>query len=307
MEENEAEVRGEEEIHKTLGNRMKEYEQVTSLVLDPTRPFIMRLDGHRFSKFTAKFKKPHDERIKIAMEGTTRDLFVEFGPTAAFTCSDEITLVFPAAVPREGEELSEPKTEEEKKKLERRKGLDPISLLPNAGKIQKLVSLTAGYASTCFNIHLKACTYDPVTEPDLVQHLDKARPYFDSRVFNVPSNAEVFNNVFWRASHDFRRNSIAGLAQAHFPHKALQGLNTAQMLAKLKEEKNIEWDDCPDWYKWGIYVKKESYMLETDTPKGEKVTVKRHRVVSSSFPIPSFDQVHVQYLLCKHLDSTETK
>ena len=53
--------------------------------------------------------------------------------------SDEITLVFPAARPKAGEEIEEATTEEEKKKLERRKELDPQSLLPYSGRLQKVI------------------------------------------------------------------------------------------------------------------------------------------------------------------------
>jgi len=90
------------------------------------------------------------------MIATATDLMVEFGASAAFTCrlvsllrklyhfslcvSDEITLIFPAAVPKEGQEVEEPATEEEKKKLERRRELDPQTLIMYGGRIQKVLS-----------------------------------------------------------------------------------------------------------------------------------------------------------------------
>jgi len=45
-----------------LGTRMKEYEAVTNIKIDPTKPYIIRLDGHKFSSFTGPFKKPADIR-----------------------------------------------------------------------------------------------------------------------------------------------------------------------------------------------------------------------------------------------------
>jgi len=64
-------------------------------------------------------------------------------------------------------------------------------------------------------------------------------------------------------------NSIAGLAQHHLPKKSLHGQNTGQMLERLKAEKNINWDDCPNWYKWGSFIKKDCFLLETETPQKE--------------------------------------
>lgn len=45
-----------------LAVRMKAYEHSTEDKLDRTKPFLMRLDGHCFSKFTKQFQKPYDVR-----------------------------------------------------------------------------------------------------------------------------------------------------------------------------------------------------------------------------------------------------
>lgn len=76
------------------------------------------------------------------------------------------------------------------------------------------------------------------------------------------------------------------------------------MLERLKQEKEIDWNDCPDWYKWGTYIKKEAYLLDAETPQKEKVTVKRHRTTTRSFPLPTFTVEHMKFLLCKFLDET---
>jgi len=59
---------------------------------------------------------------------TAKELLKHFNPVAVFTCSDEITLVFPATVPQPGEEI-EP--------VEPKKG-DPQNDMPFGGKIQKV-------------------------------------------------------------------------------------------------------------------------------------------------------------------------
>ena len=79
------------------------------------------------------------------------------------------------------------------------------------------------------------------------------------------------------------------------------------MLERLKTEKNIDWNDCPNWYKWGTFIKKETFTLETETPKGEKVTARRHRTAFRSFPLTGFSEENVKFLLCKYIDSEEPK
>jgi tRNA(His) guanylyltransferase len=122
-----------------------------------------------------------------------------------------------------------------------------------------------------------------------------------------PSCIPLKNNVYWRARYDYRRNSIAGLAQHHFAHRDLQGLNTTQQLAKLLNEKGIDWNDCPEWYKFGTLVKRESYILQTTTPKGEAVEAIRTRIMSMPFQLDTFNGENVRTLLCKTLKPDEVK
>ncbi|KAL6070841.1 Thg1 domain-containing protein [Balamuthia mandrillaris] len=290
---------------KNLGDRMKEHEKMVSSTgrIDPSTPYVIRLDGHKFSKFTKAFKRPYDERIHIAMIETAKELLTTFNPRVVYTCSDEITMVFTAVNPKEGEEIEG--DDQDPRKLEQRKER-PFNFLLHSGKIQKIVSLTAAFASSCFAYHLRSLSYDPVTEADLLNHVQNSRPHFDSRVHNVPNNAEAYNNVYWRASYDFKRNSIAGLAQHYFSHKELQGLNTTQMLEKLEKEKQIDWNDCPDWYKWGAYVKKGSYHHVGKDRNGQEVMVVRHCPVVVKKPTEKLDETNIKFLLCKCLTPEET-
>lgn len=72
---------------------------------------------------------------------------------------------------------------------------------------------------------------------------------------------------------DYRRNSIAGLAQKNFSTKALHGLHGGQMIEKLIKEKNIDWNEMPGWYKWGAFVKLQKYetLVWVKGRKGEGV------------------------------------
>jgi len=286
---------------EALGDRMKAYERSTAgLRLDPTKPWIVRLDGHKFSRFTRFFTRPYDTRIHIAMVETAKSLLKDFNPVAVFTCSDEITLVFPAEVPQEGEQIEPVEPTKSKKS-------NPQNDMPFGGKVLKICTLMAGFASAQFNYHLKSLAYDAESESKLAAHVHTSLPYFDARAHNVPSNAEAFNNVFWRACYDYRRNSISGLAQHHFIHSELQGLNTAQLLAKLKQEKGVDWNECPEWYKFGTLIKREQFIHNATTPKGEAVEAIRTRVISMPFTLATFSAENIHTLLCKALASPEVQ
>jgi len=154
---------------------MKTYEAQFTSKLDPTKPFIIRLDGHKFSSYTRPFKKPFDERISIVMTETTKDLLNVFNPTTAFTCSDEITLLFPSMPILNTEDIEEnletPNEEDEikqdTKETKERKKEEPTIMF--SGKISKLISLTAGYASARFNRHMAKQIFDQTTEKKIIR------------------------------------------------------------------------------------------------------------------------------------------
>ena len=77
-----------------LGDRMKQYEQVTQVRLIRRMPVILRLDGKSFHRFTRGFKKPFDPVMLTAMQNTMQELCnrVE-GCVLGYTQSDEISLV----------------------------------------------------------------------------------------------------------------------------------------------------------------------------------------------------------------------
>ena len=121
----------EEEQPETLADLIKGLEAATDTKLNPDLPYVVRLDGHGFSKFTRGFKRPVDERITYAMTMTAQDLLMEFNAVLAYTQSDEISLVFPA--------------------VDRERKQTPLY----SGRIQKIVSLAASFAATRFNFHLR--------------------------------------------------------------------------------------------------------------------------------------------------------
>lgn len=93
-------------VHEEVGERMKRYEGVfTSVTIDPSKPFVMRMDGHAFSKFTKPLKtngKAYDWNLHAAFYETTKRLMKEFGAVTGYTHSDEISLLFYPSLAKDG-------------------------------------------------------------------------------------------------------------------------------------------------------------------------------------------------------------
>ena len=75
--------------------RMKAYEAVTnSDKLVPNMPYIIRVDGHKFSKLLHDVEKPFDELITKVMCKTAQCMTMDIPDfKIAYTQSDEITII----------------------------------------------------------------------------------------------------------------------------------------------------------------------------------------------------------------------
>ncbi len=216
----------------SMDTRMKQYERETPQKLPPNVPYAIRIDGKNFSRFTYEFKKPADSRIRDALVVATKELMEFFHATTAYTCSDEITLIFPLVpVIEDGEEKWVQKH------------------LDYSGRRQKLESLAASVATLGFYRALMKLLVESEREG-----VDRKSPHFDARVIMFPTNVELVNNVMWRV-RDFRKNSISALADVHFSPKSLLGLTSSQRIDILRTEKNINWSEQPRWTRLGIFVK----------------------------------------------------
>ncbi|KAJ7761948.1 tRNAHis guanylyltransferase-domain-containing protein [Mycena maculata] len=235
-----------------LGERMKRYEAVTDQVLPCNQPALIRVDGHGFSKFTNGFEKPFDVRIHDAMVQMATDLLAYFPDASlAYTQSDELTLVFPS-------------------------GCSAFN-----GRVGKLASLAAGYASVRFNHHLVGAP----AEKQGIAH-------FDGRAFAVPNVEEVLNNLIWRAKIDCRRNSISAFGRSFYSTKELHGLTSDAIVQKVLEEKNVDfWTSTPQWARNGTTVKREQYEgTGIDGKTGEEVRTTRTRMRAEDIPWWEFNQ-----------------
>lgn len=266
---------------KTLGDRMKNYEKIGFLTLNPAQPYIARIDGHKFSTFTRGFKKPWDNLLHEAMISTTMDLVNHFKARTGYTQSDEISLVFVPTYDEKNYEYS------------------PIMY---KGRVIKLVSLMAGYASSRFNYHLHQnlitllnkeennnteTSYSQSVMDRIMNHM----AYFDARIFNVPSDIEVFNYLYWRSKYDCGRNSISTLAQTKFSARMLHKKNSAEKLAMLQSI-GINYEEYSIKFRLGTFTKREKVNIKMPNPinPSEEIEVIRTRDRSFNLDISQHDR-----------------
>ena len=233
----------------SLGDEMKAYEDesASAASVDITRPVVVRLDGHCFSTFTRGFERPYDLRIHRAMVNTATDLVERFGAVTAYTESDEISLLFPSHT-----------------------GEAP-SPLPFSGRVQKIASVFAGFASARFNLHMRSQPFDVTQAQQALLHarVEACEAHFDARIFTLPSLDRVCAYLQWRAVHDCRRNSISMLAQAHFTHHELHGVSAKECLSKL-EAIGVNWAETPPFFRYGTFIKKEEYTKAAYDPRTQQ-------------------------------------
>jgi len=190
-----------------IGDRIKQAEVAT----DPPRitgetAYAIRLDGHKFSNFTRGMKKPFDERLCRMMVGTTLDLMTEYNDViTAYTESDEITLIF-------------------------RKNPSEKACPVYGGRVQKMASLTAAYATARFIRHMQKEDFTDIP------NFENRTPYFDSRVIRCKSNEMAADCLWWRHRYDTFRNGVSSLCQSTYAKSSLHGVSTKGLLDRLQED-----------------------------------------------------------------------
>lgn len=204
----------------SIGDRMKDYENVTRNYLYRRMPVVIRLDGKAFHTFTRGLKKPYDVGMVDTMNEVTKFLLDEIqGAEIGYTQSDEISIFI-----------------RDYTKFESESWFD--------NNIQKMVSVAASMASAKFN-NIWGTSYAEITAKSPLK-----LAFFDARVFNLPKE-DVINYFIWR-QQDAMRNSVQSLGQENLSHKLMQGLKNIQVqeeLAKLSPP--VYWEDCPDYFKYG--------------------------------------------------------
>jgi tRNA(His) 5'-end guanylyltransferase len=198
------------------------------------------------------FKTPFDKRFSAAMALAAANTMLEFGARSVEVHSDEASFFFDACT-------------------------DKQTTLYN-GKVQKLASLVASCFAVQFNKHLETLGVKI-----------GVLAYFDGRVFELDDVGEY---VDWRTQFDCRRNSVSMLGRAHLGHAAMQGLNSSQIVDKLREDKGVVWADLQPYLRQGAIIKRQRYTVKaTNRKTGEPVTVLRSQPVARSIDVNAFDGV----------------
>lgn len=142
----------------SLGDRMKQYEDVSRTYLTRGLPVIIRVDGRHFHSYLKGALKPFDTSFMCAMELVAQDLCKEIqGAVFAYGQSDEVSVLI--------EDYSTIRTQ------------------PWFGKnLQKMVSVAASVATASMHASRGSA----------------GLPMFDARAFVLPNDVEVANYFIWR-------------------------------------------------------------------------------------------------------------
>lgn len=210
---------------EAMGDRHKAFEaRETMHRLMPGLPVLVRLDGRAFHTFTRGLARPYDERLSRAMIETTKYLVDHTHASVGYTQSDEISLAFP--------------------------NTDPDNQVMFDGRVQKLCSVLAAMATAKFNQQILA------NIPEKAHLL----PLFDARVYQYPTLDLAAESFVWRET-DATRNSLTMAAHAYYSHKELHKAGYARKHEML-HAKGLNWNDYPDFFKKGTYVRRESTLKE---------------------------------------------
>lgn len=223
-----------------LGERMKEYENVSRIYL-PRRTYIMcRVDGRAFHTWTKGLDKPFDVGFIEDMNTTAAYLCQNIsGAKFAYVQSDEISILITDFDSNETQPWFE-------------------------NNLQKMASVTASMATAKFNqLRLKRLK-NGVFANEIDEHPTLA--VFDSRFWQIPSKIEVENYMIFR-QQDATRNSISSVAQSLYSHKELHGVSS-DAKQELIFQKGINWNDYPSRMKRGGFIEKVGELWIK--PKGSK-------------------------------------
>lgn len=202
-----------------LGNRMKNYEVASRLSLPPRMPLVIRVDGKAFHTYTRHFQKPFDDDITSTMVTVMHVLCEKVpGVRLAYTFSDEISLLVQSYANHNSEQWYD-------------------------NDLQKIVSITAAYASSWFTTTIQKT------------HPDASPAIFDSRAHVIPED-DVVNYFIWR-QREATRNSISTYARHVFSHKGVENKSCVMLLHDLVEA-GKPWKNLPGRYRYGIAMKKRA-------------------------------------------------
>jgi tRNA(His) guanylyltransferase len=227
---------------------MKHRELFSNLLTVP--PIFLRLDGRAFHSLAERIalEKPFDLRFSEAMEAVCRQLTAESGlnPEFAYTFSDEISLY--------------------------------MTNLPFGGRVEKIDSVSASFASSALTLELKADS--PVS--------------FDARIVQM-TPALVQEYLVNRQSEAWRNHLNAYCQHALIVEgmtapeaaSALRGVSSRK-LHDMMFSRGINLAETPAWQRRGVLVYKKSFPVLGYNPRRQEEVETARSVVVSDREIPVF-------------------
>jgi tRNA(His) 5'-end guanylyltransferase len=226
-------------MYSELGDRMKQYEEVTESYLTHRVPVIVRVDGKSFSKLTSKFDGWSLELNRVLESAARYTMEQMQGCTFAYGQMDEASFLL----------------------------TDYQTIKTDAWfayNLRKLVSISAAYMTGYFIKSLKNAGL-----PDSqVSSLERGA-CFDSRAFTVPHD-EVVNYFVWR-QRDATRNAIQKLGRQHFSHNELHEKSMEQVQEMLFSSKEINFNNLSTVQKRGYCIYRESTVSSDLTQRSDLV------------------------------------
>ena len=238
---------------KTLKDKCEFYRSLTDYKLMPNSYVLAMVDGHCFSKMIKnKFDKPFDDMFIKMMNETAKYLCENIQVAKlSYTQSDEISILIT--------DFDTPMTD---------------SFF--GFRLCKMQSLIAAMATAKFNQMYAKLAND--YKGFYLKKFDmKEYPTctFDCKVWTVPNANDAYAWFLYRQT-DCIKNSKAQTAQAYLSHKSLVGLTSDEMIIKLKDEKDIDWNQFENGKKYGRVIKKVETPMEKDLPNGEHISFVRN-------------------------------
>lgn len=208
---------------RELAKHLKGIEKENEILLDPSVPFVARIDGRCFSTFTKNFIKPIDDKIVNAMINASKDFVKHFSPAIGYTASDEASFVFmPSAGGNENYIFS--------------------------NRIIKIASVFSSYFTSRFIKYLYDESYDE----------DTFDAHFDCRIYNC-SVEDALLTLHWRHTYDTYKNGVSALARFHFNPKELHKKNCRDMVEMI-ETRDDSIDNYKNHLFYGTYIKRQRYL-----------------------------------------------
>lgn len=234
---------------------MKALEGSLEIAIPPTTAFIIRIDGASFHTFLKGVDKPFDARVTLAMTKTTVDLVRRFSCSTGFAQSDEISLVFPNPDHITCKDNATPLNPAKKKA----KQLEGHVF---NGRVQKLCSTAAGYASARFNSYISEPLQWAGADPDLIKRMVSNEAYFDGRVVPFTDKNDLANCILWRSNYDGFRNAVLQISATRYGHRCIHKQSCENLVQMLNNDGIEIFTDYPAESLLGIFVKREQFHLQ---------------------------------------------